>query len=68
MRCFKGYRFKSAWSKRNGIAKVVGSGDVYITASEQLSATIVGSGDIHINGDVGKIEKKIVGSGSINKR
>lgn len=53
---------------RNGVAKVVGSGDVYITASEQLSATIVGSGDIHINGDVGKIEKKIVGSGSINKR
>lgn len=48
-------------------ATVTGSGDISLHASEQLIAKIVGSGDIHVNKSVKMIEKKVVGSGDLNK-
>jgi hypothetical protein len=36
VRCFKGYRFKSAWSKRNGIAKVNQPFRLLLSASESV--------------------------------
>lgn len=48
-------------------ATVTGSGDISLYASEQLISKIVGSGDIHVNKSVKIIEKKVVGSGDLNK-
>ncbi len=48
-------------------ATVTGSGDISVNASEKLNSKVVGSGDVHVNKSVKVIEKKIVGSGDVNK-
>ncbi|MFK7932307.1 MAG: head GIN domain-containing protein [Saprospiraceae bacterium] len=49
---------------KNCEAKVTGSGDIRIHASEELNASIVGSGDIYYDGDP-KVRSRVTGSGDV---
>ena len=51
----------------NATAHITGSGDITAHAKNLISVKIVGSGDVHVNRDVATTNKKVVGSGSINK-
>ena len=47
--------------------KISGSGDASVYASEELDATVSGSGDIRYAGNPKKLNKKVSGSGEIQK-
>ncbi|MDH3283387.1 MAG: DUF2807 domain-containing protein [Acidobacteriota bacterium] len=49
-------------------ARIAGSGDIDVHATEALTATIAGSGEITYRGDPPSIERSIAGSGSISAR
>lgn len=48
-------------------ARISGSADVRVSASESLKARVSGSGDIHYRGNPAKIDSKVSGSGDISK-
>lgn len=49
------------------IARIMGSGDINVYATNALSAEIMGSGDINFRGNPKKIHKSIMGSGDIDR-
>jgi len=60
---FSGLNLKSEIA----IIKIAGSGDASVYASEELDASVSGSGDIRYAGNPKKLNKKVSGSGEIQK-
>jgi hypothetical protein len=54
-------------SAREVDARVSGSADIRVTATEYIKARVSGSGDIHYRGNPEKIDSKTSGSGDITK-
>lgn len=48
-------------------ASVQGSGDISVHATEQLTANIAGSGDIHYKGSPARLDKRVAGSGEVDR-
>jgi hypothetical protein len=53
---------------QSATALVSGSGEIQVQAMNILEATIQGSGDINYIGTPGQLNKKVMGSGSINQK
>ncbi|MFK5894657.1 MAG: head GIN domain-containing protein [Pseudomonadota bacterium] len=49
------------------VARIMGSGDIRVYATHELSAEIMGSGDIGYRGHPKKLKKSIMGSGDIDE-
>ena len=47
---------------------IAGSGDAQVYSRQSLDARIAGSGDVSYRGDPAKVNAKVAGSGSVQKR